>query len=471
MNRREMLKGMIGCLAMAPLAGLLLEPQSVMAAVRSGNLRYDRSGDFIEPQRNIKIAREADVIVCGGGPAGFAAALASARKGARTILIESQGYLGGTWTAGLMSNMIDFGKQPGIMKELVGELKKSGAQYTAKCFDAEDMKLILEDMCTKAGVDIRLGTRVCGAYLGRGNKLELIVTESISGREAWKAKVFIDATGNGDLAAQAGCSFDLGHPESGKTQPASMIVVAAGYDEDELVAAGFMAPRGRTTEQSKVAFRKELERVGVKDISYRMPTMFAIRPGLMMLMANHQYGVDVADADNMTRHTIEARRELHHMVDALRKSGGIWKDFRIVATSAQIGIREGRRVKGIYTLSSDDLVRGARFDDAVCRCSFCVDVHALDRKHTKSGNGGYGGHGIKAKPYDIPLRSLISAEVDNLLLAGRCISGDFFAHASYRVTGSAVPIGEAAGKLAAEASKQGVMPKNIDYRLVIPTST
>ncbi len=463
-----MLKGMLGMAAMVPLAGLMFNPEEALAAAKAGGLKYNKGGDFIEPQREIKIAHEADVIVCGGGPAGFAAAVAAGRAGARTILIESEGFLGGTWTAGLMTNLIDYGKQPGIMKELVGELRKSGAQYTPKCFDAEDMKLILDDMCAKAGVEVRLHTRVCAAYRDSDRNLGLIITESISGREAWKAKIFVDATGNGDMAAQAGCSFEMGHPESGKLQPASMLAVVAGYNEAELVAAGFMEPGGRTSEQTKKNLRKEFERVGKGDISYRMPTMFAIRPGLMMLMANHQYGVSITDADNMSRNTIEARKEVNSLVAALRKSGGIWKDFRIVATSGQIGIREGRRIKGVYTLRSEDLASGARFPDAVCRCSFCVDVHTLDKSKLGEGNGGYAAHGIKAKPYDIPLRSLISADVDNILMAGRCISGDFFAHASYRVTGAAVPIGEAAGKLAAAAAKKGIAPKNVDYKEVVP---
>ena len=110
----------------------------------------------------------------------------------------------------------------------------------------------------------------------------------------------------------------------------------------------------------------------------------------------------------------------------------------------QIGIREGRRIKGRYTITSDDLITGAKFEDAVCRVNFNVDIHSLDGEWDKSWSDA----GVKVKPYDIPLRSLIAKDVDGLMMAGRCISGDFFAHASYRVTGNAVAMGEAAGKVA-----------------------
>src|SRR5690606_28349462 len=131
----------------------------------------------------------------------------------------------------------------------------------------------------------------------------------------------------------------------------------------------------------------------------------------------------------------------------------------IVVTGAQLGIREARRVRGLYTITSDDLIRGARFDDAVCRVTFSVDVHSLEKRD----GGGYSNYEIKAKPYDIPLRSLIARDVNGLMMAGRCISGDFFAHASYRVTGNAVAMGETAGAVAAQAALQNKLPQEIQY--------
>lgn len=446
LNRRNFLK-----------AGALTSLTPLISQVNFANITA--ANEMTEPKRSLSVVKETDVIVCGGGPAGFAAALSAARTGAKTTLIETHGCLGGVWTSGLLSNIIDFQNKPGIMKELVHRLENSNAQYSAKVYDAELMKLVLEQMCLEAGVDIRLYTRVVAAYKGSGKKLEYVVTESFSGREAWKAKVFIDTTGNGDLAAQAGCSFKIGHPETGKTQPGSLMAIIVGLDENALVSEGLMGEKGKTTEPSKRKLYEEIKRGGVVG-SYTMPTMFAIRPGLIALMANHQYGVSPVDAGQITKATIEARKELNQMIDGLRSLGGVWSDVRIATTGAQIGLREGRRIQGLYMLTADDLVKGARFDDAVCRATFTVDVHSLE----KNAGGGYGSHNLKAKPYDIPLRSLIAKDVNGLMMAGRCISGDFFAHASYRVTGNAVAMGEAAGEVAAKAALLNKLPQQIKYQ-------
>ena len=449
-NRRDFLKIGAGA-SLTAVAGF-----SAFAG-ESGNFNR-KTGKFTEPKRDIPVVQETDVIVCGGGPAGIAAAINAARHGAKTTLIELYGCLGGVWTTGLLSNIIDYHNKPGIMKELVDRIQKSDAQYSAKVYDAELMKLVLDQMCLEAGVEIRLHTRVAAAYRGNGNKLEYIVTESTSGREAWKAGVFIDTTGNGDLATQAGCGFDYGHPETGKTQPMSLMAILVGLNEEALVEAGLMGAKGHTTEVSKKKLHAEIKRGGV-DASYTMPTFFAVRPGMIAMMANHQYGASALDAGQISKATVEARGEVNGIVDGLRSLGGVWSNVRIVATGSQIGIREGRRIHGLYMLNSNDLIEGARFPDAVCRANFAVDVHALEKK----AGGGYGSHGIKAKPYDIPLRSLIAKDVNGLMMAGRCISGDFFAHASYRVTGNAVAMGEAAGEVAARAALEKKLPQQIKY--------
>ncbi|HLT93383.1 MAG TPA: FAD-dependent oxidoreductase, partial [Membranihabitans sp.] len=175
------------------------------------------------------------------------------------------------------------------------------------------------------------------------------------------------------------------------------------------------------------------------------------------------------NAMEVSKATLHARKEVNAIVNALRSNGGVWKNIRLVATSEQIGIREGRRIHGLYTVSEDDLVKGARFDDAVCRVSFGVDVHSVSKDDETPKGDEKESHekynrGIKSKDYDIPLRSLIAKDIGGLMMAGRCISGDFIAHSSYRVTGNAVIMGQAAGRVSALASAKNILPQDLDFK-------
>lgn len=424
-------------------------------------LARTKADEANEPKRTLPVVKETDVIVCGGGPAGIGAALSAARSGAKTTLIEVHGCLGGVWTASLLSNIIDSGGKTGIMKELIDRLNATDGQYVATKYDAELMKWTLDEMCREAGVEVRLHTRVTAAYRDKSNKIDYIATESFSGREAWKAKVFIDTTGNGELAARAGCQFEVGEPDTGRVQPMSLMVILSGLNEEDLVREGYVKGYGKDgspSESGKKKLHADILAAGI-DASYSMPSFFSIRPDMVALMVNHQYGVSALDAGAVTQATLEARNEVNRIVNALRKTGGMWANLRIVTSAAQIGIREGRRIHGLYTLTKEDLMRGAQFEDGVCMVNFVVDIHSL----VKGEGGGYGSGGVKMKPYQIPLRSLIAKDVDNLMMAGRCISGDFYAHASYRVTGNAVPMGEAAGRVSARAALTGRLPKEVGW--------
>jgi hypothetical protein len=423
-----------------------------------------------EKEREIPLTGNFDVVVCGGGPAGIAAAISAARKGASTALIELHGCLGGIWTAGLLSNILDWQNKGGIIQEITTELKERKAMLFGSIYDAEEMKLLLEEMTTDCGVSVQLFTRVVSALKDGNSNLTHVITESPSGRQAWKGSVFIDATGNGDLAALAGCGFDYGRNRDdeysdlhGTAQPMSLMGLVTGLKSSKvrqfvLNADSVYEAEGKK-KQSPAARENLLEvmkQAGVTP-SYTAPTLFQISEHLYALMANQEYGYNAMSSEELTTATINARREVSALVKALASLGGIWRGIRLVSTAEQIGIREGRRIHGLYRITKDDLIEGLSHEDAVCRCTYWVDIHSLDPKVS----GSYGNDGITVKPYDIPLRALIARDINGLMMVGRCISGDFFAHASYRVTGNAVAMGEAAGKVAAIAVISEEFPQDV----------
>ncbi len=419
----------------------------------------------LEAARQVPVAGKFDVIVCGGGPAGLAAAVAAGRAGAKVMLIESHGCLGGIWTAGALPWLLDVGNKGGLLTEILQRLAQRGAcqpvHWTGIACDPEELKLLLEELCAEAKVRVRLHTRIC-SVIKDGTRVRGVVTESKSGREAWEAAVTVDCTGDGDAAAQAGCSFDFGRDASGESQPMSLLCILAGVEDKDIPA--HLHIDGKPWRADCEETLKLLRAKGVEP-SYGSPVFFRIHLNLFALMANHQYGVCGLNADDVTRATLEARAEVNRIVRALRAHGGAWANLRLVATGEQIGVREGRRIHGRYTVTVDDLIEGRRQDDAVCRVTFPVDIHST----SKAKGTSFGSEGVKAKPYDIPVRALIAKDVDGLMMAGRCISGDFFAHASYRVTGNATAMGEAAGIVAARAAAQGVFPHEVRWAEVAPT--
>ena len=175
-------------------------------------------------------------------------------------------------------------------------------------------------------------------------------------------------------------------------------------------------------------------------------------------MWTHIRGADGTNADDLTRAVIEGRRQVQTAVKLLQNVKDIFGGVRLVETAQQIGVRETRRILGEYHMEADDLIRGAAFDDGICRATFCVDIHSPDSDEQVCNH--------KVKPYHIPYRCLVPLKVDRLLVAGRCISGSYEAHASYRVTGNCVATGEAAGTAAAESIRRNCTPRALDGRMV-----
>ena len=397
-----------------------------------------------------------DVIVCGGGPSGVAAAISSARNGAKTLLVEQGGCLGGFWTRGLLTWLIDTFDKGVLLDEVMARLEENAdgkkfpdiSRFTA---DTEKTKLEFERMCRESGVDILYHTFISGAVTEQ-RKVKSILTESKSGHVYFEASVFIDATGDGDLAYFCGASYELGN-EDGVTQPMSLVAHVDGVT----INGTSYDSRYTPNKEAKAHILEDMANSGVAP-SYRSPLIAVLseKYNTLGFMVNHEYGCGW-NAKDITEGTIHAREEIHAIVDGLRDHGGMWKDLRVTATADMIGVREGRRINGLYKITADDVIAGRTFEDGICTVTFNTDIHALRPEKDKAFEGRYGRN---HPPYQIPLRSLISADFDNLMMAGRCISGDFAAHASYRVGGPAFRTGEVAGSCAAYCAKNEILPKD-----------
>ncbi len=422
---------------------------------------------ILEEGKETKVSGDYDVIVCGAGPAGIAAAISAARGGAKTLLLEVHGCFGGVWTAGALSWIIDSENKNGIMRELLEGLReKSGIGFvndgitdygSGLAYDVEKMKLLLDEKIVEAGISYQLHTRVVDLVLNESNHIAHVITESKSGREAWGCRVVIDCSGDGDVGFLAGCDFEMGHPDTREVQPLSLMLLLTGIDKEEVKP--FL---GGSLLEPKIRLNNEMESAGVSP-SYSKPILFHISDRLYALIANHEYGILADDASAISKATVNARKELSEIVAALRRKGGIWEHLTMVATGSQIGVREGRRIIGDYVISQEDLIAGQKHEDAVCRVTFGIDVHCTNPKEGKD-------YDVVNKTithaYDIPYRALIAKGVKNLLLAGRCISGDFIAHSSYRVTGNAVTMGEAAGKAAAISVAKSCEIRDVEWNVV-----
>ncbi|MBR5614364.1 MAG: FAD-dependent oxidoreductase [Clostridia bacterium] len=403
-----------------------------------------------------------DVVVCGGGPAGFSAAVCSARAGARTIIIERNSCLGGIWTAGLLTWILDIKNKSdkGLLKEMFTELSEIGAgRFIAdgvkfSC-DVEEMKHYLEQKCVAEGIDVLFGASVCGVK-SEERRIKYIAVNSKSGIEYFSAKAYIDATGDGDLGAMSGCSFRSGDAE-GNTQPMSLIALLCGVDVEKVrLMNNSETIAGNNPKKNLFA---EMQRAGITP-SYTQPTLMQLSDdGIFALMSNHEYGIKAYENDKITKSVINARHELYNTVKALKKLGGAWKNVHLVATAEQIGVREGRQIEGVYSITEHDVFEGSCFDDAICDVQNRVDIHSPKCEN----GGGVVDVGRISKPYQIPLRALIAKDNDSVIMAGRCISGEMYAHSTFRLTGNAVETGSAAGILAALSAASGDIPKGVSF--------
>ncbi len=418
--------------------------------------------DVYSEHRRTPVLGEYDVIVAGGGPAGFAAAVASGRAGMRTLLIERFGCLGGMWTSGLVNPLFDFLNKGGIIQELydritaMGQSTMSGTMYYT--FDFETMKLLLDRMTVAAGVDILFHSLFVDVMQGEDG-IQGVIVENKGGRSAYRARVVIDCTGDGDVAARAGAPWRMGRAGDGLFQPMTLMFKIGNLD----FVQSYPYPYGNKNELFEL-MKRALEHAGITDYEFNFERPCLLRlPGEHrgVIQMTHIRGKSGIDAQELSDAEIEGRELVHNAMTFFKKHLQQFEHAQLDQTAASIGIRETRRIMGMYELTLDDMKEGRQFDDGFCTCTRNMDIHQPDGK-TQEDTTVH-----KTKHYQIPYRTLVPQKIKRLLVAGRCISGSFEAHASYRVTGDCAAMGQAAGTAAAISIRRGVAPDALDGRLVV----
>jgi hypothetical protein len=400
--------------------------------------------------------RDVEVLVCGGGPAGIGAAIVAARLGAKTLLVERAGRLGGMATLGLVGPLMGWMRANALVDEVL-------ARIGGREFDAEILDVQYADIVQEAGADMLLHTPIIDTVMD-GHRVAGVRVATKMGIQTITAKVTIDATGDGDVAFFAGAAYEQGRPGDGLVQPVSVMYRLAGVDEATALLCG-------SEEGAHAVFVPE---GSWHDVVHRgqqtgeLPPEIGVirlyrsaRKGERVVNATQVNCIDGTDPADLTRAEFTARRQARVVLDFLKKHAPGYEQAYITAMPAMVGVRETRRFLGMHYLDRDDLLAGRRFPDAVvCEASFPIDIH------NPNGSGQAETVAAKVQPYDIPYGCLVPRTVDGLLLAGRCISGSHAAHASYRVMCIAMAIGAAAGAAGAHAATHGVQPRAVDVAAV-----
>ena len=399
---------------------------------------------IIEKEKKTPVTDEVEVVVAGGGPAGVAAAVASARLGAKTMLIERYGCLGGMATGGLVITLVETKRYGmGIVNEAVERLEslggarmrrpatephewKDGASFSGEesiNVDPELLKYVLNEMAVEAGVDLMMHSLVVGVEM-EGSIIESIILEDKSGRHAVAGRMFVDATGDADIAAAAGAPFSCDrHPW--------------GINVDFRFGGVDVAEERTFRDEHPEECVKVLG--GLKEhVGGRMSWGPSVKDGVVWGGAPHILEADGLSPRDLTLVEVEGRRAVVKGLEYLRAHmPGMERAF-LLDTSSQVGVRETRRIIGEYVLTKEDEVGGRRFDDAIASSLF-----------------------------DVPYRCLVPLKVDNLLVGGRCISTTHEAQGPIRNIPPCMVTGQAAGVAAALAVKTDTPPRRLEPRDVV----
>ena len=423
---------------------------------------------IFEPARQIPLYGEYEIAVLGGGPAGIAAAVAAARAGRRTLLVERYGFLGGMGTAAGVTNFCGlhanvYGKMHrlvrGIASDLLARIDRLGGlnaphlilgKILAQAYDTAAYKIAADDLLSACKVDILFHALGAGVVMHDGRRINALLVETKAGRQAVSARIFIDCSGDGDLAAWAGAPFEVGDNEGGMLYP-SMMFRLNGIDFERAGDAWRTIPA--LMEEAEAAGTHKFPRKGA--IVRPQRSQVEWRVNFTQLKRDDGCAINGLEPDDLTSGEIDGRRQAVAAFEFLRTVPGFEKSY-IVDLPPQLGIRETRRVIGGYLLSGEDVLGCASFEDSIGVNGWPMEVHVAGDVIFKfppiPESRGFN---------ELPYRMLLPQGVDNLLVAGRCASMTHDGQSAARVSGACFAMGEAAGSAAALALSGNTIPRDI----------
>lgn len=477
------------------------------------NIKRKRKGEKI--LNTIYNERITDIVVCGGGLAGSAAAIAAARQGKSVILIEENGILGGAATLGLVTPLDSRESRTGkpfggLLEEIVQKTEELSCKYCKTGYIEEGtadrcaphiLKYVLLKLATDAKVEVFFHTRVIGVEKYE-NKIVGVFAQTRDGVIRIQAQVFVDGTGDGVLIEKSGASFVLGsekntleqlsaigldvqhegkrkidnaYEEKPVMQPVSIFFVMGGVDIEKARKYCGKTLQFKDLNITKTQFEnwEYANTLGfeVQDEKLPLPQGRILltetpRKGVYAVNMSRVIGIDGSKADSLNEGEIKAQLQLIAIVDFLKTFVPGFEHAYLQESGSTLGVRETRRLKGKYTLTGTDIYYSKRFKDAVARGFYLIDIH------NPHGNGGAIGGSIQGDFYEIPYGCLVDEKIDNLLACGRCISADHIAHSATRIQGTCIATGEAAGVAAALSLKKGIEPNRLlgkDVAVILKT--
>lgn len=431
---------------------------------------------FTIKEKQVEVRKEVDILVVGGGPAGVGAAVAAARSGKSVILLEKRGFLGGNITGSYVETCNHFlhgtsFKANGIYAEIEEKYREQyGRSHDIRInsphrFSSEYLKIFLDEFLLKEGVEIKFHSFVNDVVI-EDNKIQCVIIQSKQGPLAIKAEVIIDATGDADVAYSAGVPFEQGRNTDGLCQPGTLNFRLAGANVEKLTG---------DVDMLKVIGKqfKEDYRAGKTGLNCKRQDLpfGRLTKGGQITYVNYPcvYKIDPTDVDGLTKGEIDSRQYIMEFYEYAKKNFEGFEDIELASIAHEIGFRDSRRIKGLYRLTKEDIDAQTVFEDAIAVYPRIYDMLAPDGYMDGDGKmegEGYKGHIYEPitddRSYTIPYRTLLPVGVNNLLVAGRCISADHVAESSIRGISCCMLTGQAAGAAAGLALQDKVAPKDVD---------